>query len=202
LAFLGGVGALELLERKPELLARHGLNALGRLSPSLNAALLILGLVILSLAFYGWHLWRRHSARVGTLTAWMFLVLYLVGGAVVFRVVDPTQNLHWMTADLRKIGAFTPALGAFRMDETTRCIVPYDTGVYLKHQDTPEALRQFVRENPSAKLLMLERNMGYVPEDIGRRLQLIRRWPYNNRRVYGLYRIGPAMPEDAGARQP
>ena len=98
-----------------------------------------------------------------------------------------------MTADLKRLNAFSPALATYRMDEVTQGIIPYDTGIMLRRLDNPDnpddpsELRRFIRENPTGKILLLERNLRFIPEDLRGRWRLIQRWRYSKHRIYCLY---------------
>jgi hypothetical protein len=65
----------------------------------------------------------------------------------------------------------------------------------MKSTEKPEELFRFVRENQSGRLLILERNLSFVPEDLRGRLRSVRKWSYSGHREYGLYTFGAAASE-------
>ena len=176
-----------------------------RAGPSPVRILVLLGILVIAVlgpAIRGVRSWKRGSTRVGPLTAWMTLALFVLGGSVAYPVIDGFKNLHYMTKGLGKMGVLSPDLAGFRLDEVTRCLIPYDTGIELKDVTDPEALRRHIRENPSGMIIVLERRVQYMPEDVRSRLRLIRKWSYSKHRAYCLYGVAPASPEESETPQP
>jgi hypothetical protein len=170
---------------------------IGSMSPVLYVLLCLLGLLVVLLATYGVRLWRRRFARVGALMAWTILVFYVIGGTIAYQVADPPKNLHRMTDDLRKMGVFAGPLAGYRLDETTRCVIPFDSGRQLENfsdRGAEDALKRFMRDHPSGKLLVLERNLPRGP--VFPDLRLVGKWTFSNHRVYCLYEFSPAPPTE------
>ena len=157
----------------------------------LLGALVIVGIVLTA---YGLPLLKRKSATMGPLCAWMTLAFFLLGGSLAYGVVDGFKNLHYMTADLRTMGAFSPTLIGYRLDEVTQAIIPFDTGIIPENITDPAELERYIHETQCGKLLMLERNVSLLPEDVSRRLRLMKRWRYSKHRVYDLYEFCVELP--------
>jgi 4-amino-4-deoxy-L-arabinose transferase-like glycosyltransferase len=160
---------------------------------TLAGVLLIVGIVLTT---HGVRLWKKRSARLGLVAAWMILALFVLGGSLYYRMGDGFKNLHFLTRDLMTMGVCTPELVGYRLDETTEGFIPYDTGVVLRNIIDPEELNRCILETPRGKLLMFEKLFSRLPEEVSARLQPIRCWRFGDHRAYCLYEFRPAATND------
>jgi 4-amino-4-deoxy-L-arabinose transferase-like glycosyltransferase len=158
-----------------------------------NLTLIIPLLAALALAVVGLGLRARKQRP---LVVWTVLALFVLGAPVVFHVVDTFKNLHHFTAGLAGSGALSPDLICYKMDEVTRGLVPFDTGIVPRHipendddKDAKDQLRRAVATGEVTHLLLIERRAKYVPEELRPRLREVQKWPYTKRRCYVLYEV-------------
>ncbi len=168
---------------------------------SFGAHLLTLILALGIVLFFGRRIRRNAPERTGIVAAWAVLGLYVLGAPLLFTLGDGFKNLHGMTTELKQLNAFSPDLVGFRLDETTRAIVPFDTGFMVKNLTETEALVAYCREHPGAKVITLGRNKRRPPEDLLSQLRLVKTWHYSESRIYSLYEILPDT-EKQGAPPP
>jgi hypothetical protein len=114
-----------------------------------------------------------------------------LGSSLTFHVLDGYKNLHYLADGLREAGAFDGPLAAYRMDEVTWAFLPVNVAEGMAQLANPKSAQAFFEATPDARLLVLERNLGKLPEGITARLKLIRRWTYSKHRSYGLYEFVP-----------
>jgi hypothetical protein len=192
-----GTAAVAAIYLKPSLLARQkpDLSAL-RASAVTPGLLGLSAAAIVAMVVRGVRLWRRDARRLGPLAGWAALASFVLGGSLAFRALDGFKNLHRMTADLVTLGAASPSLVGYHMDEVTQGIIPFDTGMMPRNLADPAELRRHILANPSGKLLTLERHVHEFPDDLRSRLRLVRSWSYGSHRAYALYEISAAPPEE------
>jgi 4-amino-4-deoxy-L-arabinose transferase-like glycosyltransferase len=196
IALLGLVGAasgmvLFAADRLPAV-RRFAGEEFGTTPPVVWALVLLLMAGALWIGVAGLRRLLRGDHRAAMAAPWLAMLIACVGGTAIFLRADPPQNLHRMTAGLVELNAFATPVAGFRTDETTRGLVPFDTGRTLRDFRDPEDLARFMRENPSGKLLALERNAkDHLPQELRVRLSLIGKWSYGKRRVYCLYGFTP-----------
>ncbi|HOX37008.1 MAG TPA: glycosyltransferase family 39 protein [Candidatus Brocadiia bacterium] len=148
------------------------------------------GAVILPLTIWGFRLRRSRPAVILPIAAWMMLAAYALEGSVLFRMLDPMKNLHHMTAGLIRADAVSRPLIGFKLDETTMGAIPYDTGAVAKNTNDAAELQRLIEDNPGGHLLLIKRNLKYLPEDIVKRLRPVDNWRYSKSRIYCLFAFG------------
>ena len=135
------------------------------------------------------HLRRGGSAIRAALAG--FCAVWLILNVTGYRLLDPVKDLRPVVGDLVARGAYDPVLVGFRLDETTRAILPlYGEGPVRDFRRRPH-LVEFLRESPDAKIVMLERHRGGLPDELEGRLETLGRWVVSERRVYVLLGLGP-----------
>ena len=185
-ALFGAIG----LEVGPHYLTLEGQQMAHRI-PRVNLILFsFMGAFFLSLSSFASRLLKRGRPRVAALVVWMAFGLTLTGMPLVYRSADPFKNLHPLTAGLVRMDAFSPELIAWKADETTRAVIPFDTNRYVGSFDDEDQIADYVEEHPNGKLLTLEQDVPSLPDSVGDRLRLIGQWYFNAHRVYGLYDFG------------
>jgi 4-amino-4-deoxy-L-arabinose transferase-like glycosyltransferase len=158
-----------------------------------NLALVIPFLAGLTLAVVGLGL-RARERR--SLVVWMVLAVFVLGAPAVFHVADTFKNLHHLSAGLLEQEVLSPDLVCYKLDEVTRGLVPFDTGIVPRHipendedEDAKDQLRRAVAEGEVTHVLLIERRLRLVPKELRPRLKEVRRWPYTKRRTYILYEL-------------
>jgi hypothetical protein len=143
----------------------------------------------------GVDLWKRRSPSIGAHCSWMALAFVVLGGPLAYRLGDGFKSLHYMTRELQALGASSSNLVGYCLDETTRSIIPYDTGFMPQNITGHKELSNYIRKNPSARLLTFEEYLLGLPEDIHSRLRVVGVWRFSKHRTYGLYEFSTTTPD-------
>ncbi len=147
-----------------------------------------LGVVVFALVVKCFFSWRKKETRVLYITL-AFLFIILINNITICHVTDIKKNLKPFTVELEKTGAFERPLVAFKIDETTRAIIPFYTGRFLVHTPDVEVLREKISKRPDTRILLIKKELRHVPDDMKSRLKLLKKWGYGRGRVYHLYEI-------------
>ncbi|MCR4316425.1 MAG: glycosyltransferase family 39 protein [Planctomycetes bacterium] len=145
------------------------------------------GALTLSLCVVAHRLWRTRSEKFGVL-----LTLTLAIAATSFavargRVDEPRKNLRRLTDSLVNEGALEHPLIGFRMNETSRSIVPFYTGRIIEYTFGPMEVRDRMFGDESTMLLVFEKDVILLPDDLRSRLVLLKTIDYGERTIYKLY---------------
>jgi hypothetical protein len=106
-----------------------------------------------------------------------------------YRILDPVKDLRPFVQGLVEKNAFEPELVGYRLDETTRAIIPYHAGRIIASLDGRKLLTAHFEAHPDANLLVFERFLHRIPDDLRARLVTVARWEASDRRVYLLMRL-------------
>lgn len=149
----------------------------------------------------------RVEARGAAPTRAMPQIAWLAFGFAVFANVvllargDPGRDLGPMASGILALAQDGRPLVAFELDEQMRGGMPFYTGVILRNLPDVDALRSFLRENPSARILQGDYTLDGFPEELPE-LRETHTWP-TAEGVYRVYEIAGAGPGsgDEGPRR-
>jgi 4-amino-4-deoxy-L-arabinose transferase-like glycosyltransferase len=110
----------------------------------------------LAIAWFALRAWHRSIASLARACAYSALAMFLVWLCVVQPFIDPLKNMSdGARRSMGEVPASEPLLG-LALDETTRAIVPYYSGRFIRNVARPEEALDALRSGPSKHLVVMD----------------------------------------------